>query len=232
MKTFVRLIRRYVLTAVGLVLLMLFLGVALLGWVGWRESQRFPQQGYKPGKIADAMVKTAGDFDFGDEYTPEEWMEGYAWAMILDADGNVVWSYALPTNLNRRYTPSDVARFTRWYLDGYPVFCWTEDYGLFVLGAEKDSVLRYNFYGSLGMFTDLLGAVLPVFLGLLTVCFLVCFLLSWRGAKRLETVARGLDALADGQTVQLPTGGFTGELAEKMNPVSYTHLTLPTKRIV
>ena len=31
------------------------------------------------------------------------------------------------------------------------------------------------------------------------------------------TVANGLDALAQGQTVQLPTDGFAGELAEKLN---------------
>lgn len=37
------------------------------------------------------------------------------------------------------------------------------------------------------------------------------------GAKRLETVANGLDALAQGQSVQLPTNGFAGELAEKLN---------------
>ena len=36
MKTFVRLIRRYVLAAVGIVLL-LFSGVAVLGWLGWQE---------------------------------------------------------------------------------------------------------------------------------------------------------------------------------------------------
>ena len=35
MKTFVRLIRRYVLAAVGIVLLLLFSGVAVLGWLGW-----------------------------------------------------------------------------------------------------------------------------------------------------------------------------------------------------
>ena len=38
MKTFVRLIRRYVLAAVGIVLLLLFSGVAVLGWLGWQES--------------------------------------------------------------------------------------------------------------------------------------------------------------------------------------------------
>ena len=40
MKTFVRLIRRYVLAAVGIVLLLLFSGVAVLGWLGWQEGCR------------------------------------------------------------------------------------------------------------------------------------------------------------------------------------------------
>ena len=42
MKTFARLIRRYVLAAVGVVLLLLFSGVALLGWLGWQEGRRLP----------------------------------------------------------------------------------------------------------------------------------------------------------------------------------------------
>ena len=41
MKTFVRLIRRYVLAAVGIVLLLLFSGVAVLGWLGWQEKFRW-----------------------------------------------------------------------------------------------------------------------------------------------------------------------------------------------
>ena len=40
--------------------------------------------------------------------------------------------------------------------------------------------------------------------------------LSWRSARRLRTVSAGLDALADGQPVRLPTEGFTAELAEKL----------------
>jgi len=220
MKTFVRLIRRYVLAAVGIVLLLVVLGIGLLFWLGWRESQRLPQWGYGPGRIAEAMVQTADGFDFGAEYTPEEWMSGYVWAMILDDDGNIVWSYDLPRNLEHRYTPSDVARFTHWYLDDYPVHCWTEDYGLFVIGSAKGSVWKYNFNMSLGMMNDVIRGILPAFLGLLAVGLTVCFLLSWRGAKQLETVAEGLDRLASGQTVQLSTGGFAGELAEKLNQTS------------
>lgn len=60
-----------------------------------------------------------------------------------------------------------------------------------------------------------LAAVGVVLLGLV-----FCFLLSWHGAKRMEAVASGLDALAQGQTVCLSTAGFTGELAEKLNQTS------------
>lgn len=80
MKTFVRLIRRYVLAAVGIVLLLLFSGVAVLGWLGWlgwQEDRRLPQREYSSSEIADSMVETAEGLAFGAERTPQEWMNGY-----------------------------------------------------------------------------------------------------------------------------------------------------------
>ena len=46
MKTFVRLIRRYVLAAVGIVLLLVFLGLGLLVFLGWQETTHLPQRTY------------------------------------------------------------------------------------------------------------------------------------------------------------------------------------------
>ena len=95
MKTFVRLIRRYVLAAVGIVLLLLFSGVAVLGWLGWQEGCRLPQREYSSSEIADSMVETAEGLAFGAERTPQEWMNGYEWAMVLDDVGNIRWSYGI-----------------------------------------------------------------------------------------------------------------------------------------
>ena len=189
MKTFSRLLRRYLLAAVGIVLLMFVLGTSFLGWVLWREWQR-PKREYSYSNIADSMVQTADGLAFGPQHTPEEWMDGYSWAMVLDADGRVIWSYALPRTLDRRYTSSDVARFSRWYLDDYPVFCWTEDYGLFVAGTEPGSMWKYTVYTSPGMLTDIAGFLLPCLLGMLAAGLAVCFLLSWRGARELLALAR------------------------------------------
>ena len=76
MKTFGRLIRRYVLAAVGMVLVLAVLCVGFIVWLGWRESTHTPQAEYSSGVIADAMVQTAQGLAFGPEHTPEEWMDG------------------------------------------------------------------------------------------------------------------------------------------------------------
>lgn len=220
MKTFVRLIRRYVLAAVGIVLLLLFSGVAVLGWLGWQEGCRLPQREYSSSEIADSMVETAEGLAFGAERTPQEWMNGYEWAMVLDDVGNIRWSYGLPQELNHAYTPGDIAKFARWYLADYPVFCWTEPYGLFVIGLPKGSLWKYSIYSSPDFALSMVRVLPAAALGMLLLGLVLCFWLSWRGAKRLETVANGLDALAQGQTVRLPTDGFAGELAEKLNQTS------------
>ena len=217
MKTFVRLIRRYVLAAVGIVLLLLFSGVAVLGWLGWQEGCRLPQREYSSSEIADSMVETAEGLAFGAERTPQEWMNGYEWAMVLDDVGNIRWSYGLPQDLNHAYTPGDIAKFARWYLADYPVFCWTEPYGLFVIGLPKGSLWKYSIYSSPDFALSMVRVLPAAALGMLLLGLVLCFWLSWRGAKRLETVANGLDTLAQGQTVRLPTDGFAGELAEKLN---------------
>ena len=217
MKTFVRLIRRYVLAAVGIVLLLVFLGLGLLVFLGWQESTHLPQRTYASSEIADAMVETPAGLALGAAHTPEEWMDGYAWAMVLDDTGNIRWSYALPDALNHAYTTGEVAGFARWYLDDYPVFCWAEDYGLFVIGLARGSLWKCSIYTSPEYILSL-AKTIPLGFGLLLLLAAICcFLLSWQGAKRLETVASGLDALAEGQTVQLPAEGFAGELAEKLN---------------
>lgn len=203
--------------AVGIVLLLLFSGVAVLGWLGWQEGCRLPQREYSSSEIADSMVETAEGLAFGAERTPQEWMNGYEWAMVLDDVGNIRWSYGLPQDLNHAYTPGDIAKFSRWYLADYPVFCWTEPYGLFVIGLPKGSLWKYSIYSSPDLALSMVRMLPAAALGLLMLGLALCFWLSWRGAKRLETVANGLDALAQGQTVRLPTDGFAGELAEKLN---------------
>lgn len=68
--------------------------------------------------------------------------EGFA--MVLDNNGNIIWNYRLPSELNRKYSLQDVAVFSRWYLEGHPVTCWAEEEELLVVGTKKHSVWKYS----------------------------------------------------------------------------------------
>ena len=91
MKTFSRLIRRYVLAAAGIIAMLITFTIGLIVWIGWRESNRNMQREFDSGAIAQAIVCSDAGLAFGPEHTPEDWMNGYAWAMVLDEDGQVIW---------------------------------------------------------------------------------------------------------------------------------------------
>lgn len=81
--------------------------------------------------------------------------------MALDDDGSVIWQHDLPQNLNKHYTASEIASFSRWYLDDWPVFCWTADYGLFVAALPRGSVWKYNIYNNEQLMNAMAAGMLP-----------------------------------------------------------------------
>lgn len=66
------------------------------------------------------------------------------WAMLLDETGKVVWSHAKPEEIRDSYTMSDVARMSKWYLEGYPVYLRVWEDEIMVTGIPKNSVWKYN----------------------------------------------------------------------------------------
>ena len=87
MKTFARLIRRYVLATAGIILVVvaLLLGMTIYAGVRYNDASDSVQ---KVGALAEALHPTADGLQWDAAHTPAEWMHGYAWAMVLDEDGN------------------------------------------------------------------------------------------------------------------------------------------------
>lgn len=196
MKTFAALIRRYVLATAAIVLLVGGLLVGQIFYVGFK-SNAVDATGYRVGALADALKQTETGLQWGREHTPAEWMQGYAWAMVLDDNGNVIWQQDLPQKLNHRYTASEVAVFSHWYLADYPV-----------IDMKQKMIMMLG------------KSIQPTMVELLLVVLGCCLFFSWRGSKSLQTVTAGLDTLAQGGTVSLPAAGFAGELAQKLNETS------------
>lgn len=212
-------IRRYVLATAAIVLLVGGLLVGQIFYVGFK-SNAVDATGYRVGALADALKQTETGLQWGREHTPAEWMQGYAWAMVLDDNGNVIWQQDLPQKLNHRYTASEVAVFSHWYLADYPVQCWAADYGLFVVAEPVGTCWKYNIDMKQKMIIMLAKSIQPTMVELLLVVLGCCLFFSWRGSKSLQTVTAGLDTLAQGGTVSLPAAGFAGELAQKLNETS------------
>ena len=80
--------------------------------------------------------------------------EGY-WCMLLDEGGNVVWEQDKPDDVPDTYTINDIARMSRWFLNDYPVYTRTEDYGLLVLAKPKNAVGKYQMEYSMSWFDSL-----------------------------------------------------------------------------
>ena len=55
MKTFSRLIRRYVLAAAGIIAMLITFTISLIVWIGWRESNRNMQREFDSGAIAQEI---------------------------------------------------------------------------------------------------------------------------------------------------------------------------------
>lgn len=221
MHTFARLIRRYVLAAIGILLFLVVLFITSLFWFGYHAGFDWQSHmAYGTGEIADAMLQKNNSLQLDDVHTPEQWMEGYSWAMVLDDSGRIIWQYQLPEHLNHSYTTREVAGFSRWYLDGYPVFCHAKSYGLCVIALPPNSICRYSVSCSLSLMTAVLHGMFPAVLTIVFAILFCCLLFSWQGARSLQNIERGLDTLSKGEPVSLPVSGFTSDLAKKLNQTS------------
>lgn len=219
MKTVGRMVRRYILAAFAVVVLVMAVNSGLFIGIVVYFGSKNQQEGYFPvGRFAKSFTKTAQG-----EYAPPtdmDWQKHFVWAMLLSDDGQILWEENLPSELNHPYTVPEVAAFSRWYLKDYPVMVYRNDYGLLVAGKPIGSLERFDFYMDHDVLSTLLSAFVPLLLLDFGLVLAICLGLGWRGAKPLRELAEGIGLLAEGKEVRLKESGATAELAEKINQTS------------
>lgn len=218
MKSMLRILGRYVGSAAGIALILLILNAALfLLWVTGAKQEN--GNSYRVSVIADGLAKE------GEEYTLSESARQamsvrYEWAMLLSDSGEILWSLNLPRELSRTYTIPEVASFTKWYLQDYPVYVWRHQDGLLVVGCPKGSVWKTGMEMPQNIM-DKTILWIPIVLaanGLAAV--LLALLLGLRLFRSMHTLVKGIEQMAAKQPVQLGTNGVLGELAAALNQTS------------
>lgn len=119
------------IAAVSLVGLLAFLYYNSNGGQDWDTPME---------QLSNALVWDGTAYLFADDAL----LEKDRWAMLLNQEGQVVWSLRKPEDVPEQYTVSDVASFTRWYLNDYPVQSWVREDGLLVVGSPKGSIWKHD----------------------------------------------------------------------------------------
>ncbi len=217
--------RRYMFTAVLATLFVIGVNFAVLLYWGYQAvgedgsvSTNFGRR--KMNAAAEEISLENGTY----RMSPEGYRilgEGpFVWAMLIDGEGDVVWSHQLPEEIPLHYELADIAVMSRWYLKDYPVGVWKNSLGLMVYGYEKDSIARFNLISDMRMIDSLPGCLKGMLLlnGLLFLG-LVLFL-AWRFYRSLKPVEQGIVMLSAGERVELAERGSVKELARRLNQTS------------
>lgn len=218
MKELVRILTRYIGAAVCIGLLLVTLNIAAL--VSFIVSQLdTPTLEYKVRAFSEGLTQTADGWTLPDGLL-DDLHKHYAWGMLLDAEGHVVWRDRLPVELDRKYTPADVAAFSRWYLDDYPVYVYRKGENLCVLGTARGSRWKYPMELDIITMNRILDFLPAIAVCNLAVLLAVTLILGVRLYRRLRPVAQGVRSLAEKQPVHLDTHGVLGGLCADLNRTS------------
>lgn len=208
-----QIMKRYIGIIVCIVALLLFInGILFYGWQkgkGEEHPKEFSRliselsagtEGYVLSEDSESFIR-----------------DNYEWAMLIGNDGEIIYDYALPDSLKRTYTIGEVADFSKWYLEDYPITTVNSPEGVIVLGEKKGSLWKQNisiYYKNIGVLI-LAGFVINIIAAVL-----LAALFSALFSKDLKSVICGIVDLADNKAVHLPENGYLVEVCRSVNHVS------------
>ena len=212
-----RFFRRYIFSTIGILALFFVVNIALVLSVMVAGYMSGTDNGLSVRSVSSHVTEQGGVWT-ADDTALALLREHDAWAMLLDESGTVVWEQDLPEELPRSYTSAQVASFSRWYLQDYPVKVWSrEDGALMVVGFAPDTLVKYYFSmekPSLLMF--LMGGIAVFVFNLLLMVFLML-----RNTRRVEKAMspflRGIQDLSRGSYQPLDERGELAEINAGLN---------------
>ena len=163
-------------------MLLFFTDLLILGLLVMKSNSVDYQN---PPEILTSLSVKNGTYELGKKEA-ESLLKHGQFAMLLDKDGNILWSEALPKELRKTYTLQDIARFTRYYLEDYPVRTYVVGQGLLVIGGKKDQVWKYNVEFDVSLMKDLMKIFPLLTLSNIIVLVAVPIWIQRRRAKQKE----------------------------------------------
>ena len=194
-----------------ILLLFNFAGIMYLGSdTAFDLAESTPQRTLK--QISENLTQTKQGFKLENYKLAEE-----NWCILLDENGDIIWSVNQPEDIPAHYSLNDVARMTHWFLNDYPIYVRTEDYGLLVLGLPKNAVAKYEVTYSMAWFADLPKRIIIILA--VNFCFAVILALVFGSSlyRRLRMMMKGINDLQQEKNVRLKEKGIFKEVFAGIN---------------
>ena len=170
--------------------------------------------------VTSQLNKTANNYSLENDFA-QTLKEQNIWAMLINSNGNVIWSENLPDIISLQYSLTDVADFSKGYLNGYPVFTTETDKKLLVLGYPKDSYSKIE--SNYLPISTIKKAPVFSFLILaidLFMLYIVYFFSKRNILSKTSPIIDGIQKLSNGETVSLCITGELAEIGESVNRAS------------
>ena len=223
MKGLWKISRRYVCSAILVTVLIIYANLMFFLYYGVKNMNDITES-----EIGRGLMETVVN-EFS--YKENSWIlseagyhglsdSSFIWAMLLDENGDVVWSWQLPTELPMHYSVGDVAAFSRWYLQDYPVRTWKNGEMLMVFGMEKDSVSQFHAVYDIELIRMLPDTLKSFLLSNVIFIVLVAIAFAYRFYRAMKPLTSGIDSLTRKEVTTLKEKGMMSELAVKLNQTS------------
>ncbi len=139
------------------------------------------------------------------------------WLIIIDENGDVRDSYRKPYEVPKHFEISDVAKFTRWYLEDYPVFTYAYNKGLIVIAYPKDYYAKIpaNYFKPSSSFYMIksVGVIIIVDLALL---FALYFYSKRKILKEIKPIREAIKKLSKGEVIEAKNCNDLSEILDEL----------------
>lgn len=186
------------------------------------SSFKFSKKYIEPSKVFEFVEKNKENNKIEDIYFTEEnknYLEDKnIWAIRIDKNGKVIESFNKPEEVKNKFEITDLVRFTRYYLNDYPVFTFVVDDGVLVLAYPKNSLDKFpfNYYSYDLVKINLLILLISIILFALLVYLFYNHEVK-RIFKKLNPLQEAIGNIFDENYEKLDEEGELGEISKTIN---------------
>lgn len=208
------------------VLILLILMISTLIGIFY-SSFKFSKKYTEPSKVYEFLEENK----FNDIYFTNEniaFLEKKdIWAIRIDNKGNVAEDFNKPKEVKNKFDISDIVRFTRYYLNDYPVFTYVVKDGILVLAYPKNSLDKFpfNYYNYDLAKIDFIIFIISILLFVLLVYMFYLYEVK-SIFKKLNPLQEAINNVFDDDYKKLQESGELKEISGTINEANSNYIKL------